>query len=303
MKDGIYKDLSNEDYHSDFERYSKSSLSDFSEYPHYMIEKRLSRSKRSKILDIGTAAHTAILEPDKLDTDVIIIPGKVLSSAGRIGTNKYKEWEQSIDATKPLLKEHEYDAVMRMRDSVFKDPNNKEAAEFLTGGLPEVSFYWSEKYIASENDEERLQLCNYDTTDELHTVKLKCRPDYIPAPGIVVDLKTYGFNLTDYDKLMKQSYQSKYHWSAALTLRGMSITTQKKHSHYYFVFVEKKHPFKVAVKTSKTKGDEYLKTGRVEVMEVLGRLAYCDYHNHWPKQPKEMSIPWYGIRKAMPKKY
>ena len=306
MKQDIYPDLSNEEYHGDHGSYSKSSLADFSVYPLNLIFQRQHR-ERKKIFDIGTAAHTAILEPEKFESEIAVVPPSVLSKNGSTNTNAYREWAVSVPPEKAIVKEPERDKVLRMRDSVHENPAHSEAKELVTGGMPEVSCFWDEHFRGEEIDKEagyKYMVSDQwsEVTDETHVLKMKCRPDYIVDPKkykklIAVDLKTYNQQLGDIDKLERHCIDHKYHWSAGLTLRGLTRATGKRHRIYKFVFVETSAPHEVMVLNA---SEDFLAFGRKESMAAMRRLAWCDKHNKWPGIPNrvhQLGLPGYVLKK------
>lgn len=160
MQPGIYFDLPNDAYHSG-PGVSKSGLWTIqTKSPaHY----RFGAREKKTAFDIGTATHTAILEPEKLEASVVRGP------EDRRG-NKWKDLAEvcAIDG-KVLLTAGEHDKVLAMRDTVHSDST---VNAMLTGGIPivEASGY--------SIDEE---------TGEL----VRVRPDlYRDDIGIHIDLKT-----------------------------------------------------------------------------------------------------------------
>jgi hypothetical protein len=304
---GIYPDMSSQDYHGHRQSYSKSSLVDYGVYPYNLIFQRMN-PVRKDMFDIGNAGHTAILEPERWDQEIAVIPNGMLSKTGAKTTNAAKEFiaEKSAEG-KAVITEKDRDNVLRMRDSVHEDTAHSEAKELLTGGAPEVSFFWEEHFQGEEIEEDtgypRMISDQYaDVTDETHVITMKCRPDYIPEPLVTVDLKTYGNpkspqRLGDLDKLTRHCHNLKYHWSSGLTLRGLTLATEKQHRVYKFVFVEATPPYEVMVLNS---SEEFIALGKKESMLAMQRLAYCDKHNHWPGIPNrthQLGLPGYVFKK------
>ena len=250
IKPGIYTDLSNEDYHGHHGSYSKSSLSDFSVYPYNLIYQREHRVRKT-MFDLGTAAHTAILEPEKFETEIAVCPDELLGKNGAKSTKAYKEWVAAQPADMALLTVAERDRVLRMRNSVHSNPAHSKARDLLTGGAAEVSCFWNEIFKGDENgpgnriSPDGVTHFMNDPTD-CHTLMMKCRPDYVPTEMIMVDLKTTATAI-DQESFEKQAYNLHYHWSAAMTLRGVTLATGKQRSIYIFVVVEVNPPHEVAV--------------------------------------------------------
>jgi hypothetical protein len=293
IEPGFHVGLSNEDYHAHHASYSKTSLVDFSEYPAKMVFNRQNHERKTTF-DLGTASHSAILEPEKYEDTVAVIPPSVLASNGAKNTNAYKEWLSEVPATKAVLKEDQRDAVLRIRDSVHDNPNHSEAHEYLSGGIAEVSCFWHERFRGETTDQEtgykRMEIDNYsdpgvmDDAENYHQIMLKVRPDYVVSDDIWSDLKTTGAPITR-DKWQRQSENLHYHWSAALCRRGFRALTQKTLKEYIFVVVEVTPPHEVAVyRTSK---DQFA-LGTLEVAIAMQGLAWCDKHNQWPGMPNKV---------------
>lgn len=161
-------DLTNDEYHSG-PGISKSHLDAIASasprhYWHKYINPNRERAEPTAAMIMGTAVHTAILEPD-------IFPSEVVQSPGfdRRTKNGKAEAEAfaAMNAGKIVLEPKDYETCLAMRDAVHTHP---VAAGLLMGGKSEQSFY------------------AYDTdTGEL----VKCRFDYLHDSGAMsVDLKT-----------------------------------------------------------------------------------------------------------------
>lgn len=300
---GIYPDLPNALYHGHSCSYSKSSLVDFLKYPFYALWRRLHRERKHQF-DIGTAAHAAILEPETLDNVMAIIPDRLLGKNGAKSTNACKEWICSQPSEKAVLRSAERDLVLKIRDSVLEDPAHSEAARYLTGGIPEVSCFWHEQFHGHEVDEEtgysRMLSYQHGAEDETtHKLLMKCRPDYIPAELVIVDLKTTA-NAIDLESFQRQALNLHYHWSAGLTLRGLTQATGKTHRVYVFVVVEINPPFEVAVYQA---SEDFIFLGIREAMATMERLAWCGKNNVWPGMPNktlQLGLPAWAHRKLNP---
>ena len=113
-------------------------------------------------MEIGTAVHTAVLEPRKFKREYKCAPDC------RRGTKAWKEFaEKNPKAT--ILKEREYNEVCAMRNSLAK---NTEAMSLLDGGYTESVITWE---------------------DEATGLDLKCRIDkciMTDDDAIIIDLKT-----------------------------------------------------------------------------------------------------------------
>lgn len=299
IKPGIYTEVSNSDYHGHHGSYSKSSLSDFAVYPYNMIYQRKNK-KESSAMAVGTATHTAILEPHKWDDDVIVIPAEVLTKSGGKG-KAFDEWfMKNYDGKRAMITPEEKKKVLGMCDSVMEKQEHSKAKELLTNGDPEVSCFWDEIFKGDAVDQETgyKYMINhlYGDSNDCHSVTFKCRPDYMPTQNIVVDLKTTKYPI-DRDNFEKHAFNMKYHWSAGMTLRGLSVVSGKNFNVYLFVVVEVNPPHEVAVFRA---SQEFIALGKKEVINAMGRLAYCDKHNFWPGAPnmiQQVGLPGWAMKK------
>ncbi len=111
-------------------------------------------------MDWGTAAHVALLEPDRFASAVLCGP------ADRRG----KKWGEFLDANpgKLVLPEPEFDRVVAMQNTVMQNPTIR--ALTTRAGVSEASALWI--------DPDTQLLC-------------RCRPDrYVPSLALAAELKT-----------------------------------------------------------------------------------------------------------------
>ena len=161
--------LSNEAYHS-LKAVSPSQIKVLGRSPlhyfdHFLAEDREKREPTPAML-LGTALHTAVLEPDLWDT-TIAVPPHSFDRRTKAGKELAAEFERE-SAGKIVLSPEDADEVRRMADAVRKHP----AAGFLLElpGRREASYTW---------------------TDPQTGLECKTRPDWHSEDRrIVVDVKT-----------------------------------------------------------------------------------------------------------------
>jgi hypothetical protein len=252
----IFRDLSNEAYHGHHESYSKSSLVDFADRPLKLMQKRKysvqGKIKTTSIFDLGTAAHTALLELDKWEDRTIVQPKSIKRRHG-------KDWDefQNLHDDKTILTQKQSEDLTEM---VAGYERNKLAMRLLQGGYPEVSVFWWTHW-KWDNFERQFVQC--DEEDAQESYLLKARPDYLPGNQIVIDLKT-------------------------LTLDGLTRVTGHEHKEYFFVCLEKTPPYDCAVYQCP---DDLVNRGREEIAALLPYLAECIHNNEWPGMPDEILEP------------
>ena len=162
---GIYKDISNQDYHAGA-GLSSSDLKQLDRSPLHYITSKQEPHVETPSMRLGTAVHCAVLEPERFKLDYIQAPE--LDKRTKAGKEQWAELEQS---GKIILTSDEYQKVIGMSQSVL---NHKLAGKLFTGGEAETSYYWHQPVGLDE-------------------VLCKCRPDYIKSLAngdLILDLKT-----------------------------------------------------------------------------------------------------------------
>lgn len=219
---GIFKDLSNDDYHAHTESISRSGLWDFKACPakywnNYLNPEREAKKQSPEML-FGSAFHTYVLEPHLFDQQYAILP-EGIDRRTKQGKIDYDEF-LSTAAGKSFITLEQSRNLELMKQSVEKHP---EASQLIVGGAIEHSFFW----------------------DDPHTgVRCKTRPDIL-FDNMTVDLKTTddaserGF--------IKSMAQYGYHLQAAFNREGVFHTGGNDIKTHTFICVEKKWPHLVGV--------------------------------------------------------
>lgn len=246
MKPGIYLNLDNEAYHSS-EGVSKSGLWTLqTKSPaHYKFEAR----EHKAAFDVGTASHTAILEPEKFE-------GQVMRGPDDRRGNKWKDAaEHCAIEGKLLLTSGDYDDVLALRDSVHA---NAWVSAIITGGKPIVE---ASGYSIDE------------PTGEL----VRVRPDlYRDDLGIMVDFKTsrsahpdaFARSVIDYGYHAQEAFYSDVWRSLGKPVEG-----------FVFIVAEPKSPYAHAVYELPP---SIVEEGRSMMRAALDTYANCRAKNEWP---------------------
>lgn len=249
------QDISNEDYHA-MPGVSNSRLKDFMEDPRVYWYKYLSGKyypKRMDHFDFGTAVHSLCLEGD--NSNIVVIPESVLSKSGSRAGGAWKEFAEA-NAGKELLKQHDYNAVLRCVDAVKRHP---VAASLLSAnGFVERSFTYR---------------------DPQFELLLRCRPDKIatlPERTIVVDLKTTSSGTTA-PKFVKTVanygyFYQEYFYRRVLAQHGIEPSS------FVFVVVNVEEPHTVDCYTLDA---EFLRLAQDDVENALFALAERTRANDW----------------------
>jgi len=271
---GLFEDLSNEDYHSG-PGISKSHLDVVAKSPLHYWDKYVNDNREPEeptdSMILGTATHTAILEPDLFPSLYVVVPGdapKRPTSVQRKAKNPSAETLLAIDwwddfnqanAGKTILDAEDYKTCLAMRDAVHI---HSSAGRLLQGGRSEQSFY-----------------CIEEETGEL----IKCRPDYLRGDGGMVDVKTtedaspagFAKSVVNY----RYYVQAPWYTDIPLRLYGEIVP------YFVFVAVEKKRPYAVATYFVE---NEQLDVGRERYMKDLRLIAECKQAGNWPGYSQEI---------------
>lgn len=255
MKPGIYPDISNTAYHADPALGSTSLKTLALRTPaHWKWES--AHPVHKDAYDIGTLAHSLILEADTTLHRVIDVPDK-LGNKWKIPSNETKA-EGLIPVTPK-----EWSGIVRMRDAVMAHPVAREA---FTGHRAEHSVFWEEDGLL-----------------------LKCRPDAW-KPGVLTDLKTTVD--ASPSSFGKTAFNFGYFMSAAHYIDGVKAVTGEDVT-FRFVNVEKFAPYLVSVVEL---DDYSLDYGRQMLDRAKRLYRECSETGNWPGYPasEPVSLPAYA---------
>jgi exodeoxyribonuclease VIII len=199
----------------------------------------------SKAMMLGTMAHVAVLEPQKLDAAFVERPEGI-----DLRTKLGKEWKDSVGSM-PVLDQDEARAVRGIRDSIAA---NKAAKDLLADTRSEVSVF-----------------------GESHSgLWIKGRIDAL-KPGTIVDVKTTSAG-ADANAFARQSFALNYHVSAAWYWYLATLNEMPPKA-FYWVAVEVQPPYAVAVYEIHK---DALQLGFRMMQDALALIARCEDDGHWP---------------------
>jgi exodeoxyribonuclease VIII len=210
----------------------------------------------SKAMMLGTMAHLAVLEPNKLDAAFVEKPEGI-----DFRTKLGKEWKDSI-GTMPILDQDEARAVRGIRDSIAA---NKAAKDLLAETQSEVALF----------AEHRSGLWIKGRVDALKVVDdMEC---------VICDVKTTSAG-ADYNTFSRQAASLNYHVSAAWYshLAGLNGLPPCR---FYWIAVETTAPFAVAVYEIHP---DALDLGVGMMNDALGLIAQCEDDGVWPGYAPEV---------------
>lgn len=246
MKEGIYLNLPNEDYHAS-EGVSKSGLWTIqTKSPaHYRYEDR----EHKAAFDIGTAAHLAILEPNDFESKVHRGPDD------RRG-NKWKDAAEFC-ATEGMLilTSGDYDNVLACRDAVHADAWINSV---ITGGKPMIE-------------------ASGFKIDEATGALVRVRPDFYREDlGIILDLKTtrsahpdaFARSVVDYGYHAQEAIYSDVWGGLGKPVEG-----------FVFLAAELKTPY---VHAAYELPPSMVEEGRTMMRQALDTYTACRATDSWP---------------------
>lgn len=250
MKLGIYRDLSNKDYHAAL-GISKSGLDIVAKCPALYKARYIDgvKTEPTKAMIIGSATHKAILEPDQFGDEFVVAPKiNKRTNAGK------EEWAtfQADNAGKDVLAVGDYDTIMMMADSA---RNHPYAKNILARGQAETSIF--------HEDAE---------TGEL----VKVRPDWL-VDDFVVDVKTAQSAAPD--EFSKHCFNFRYFVQAPFYMDVAGAALDRPITNFVFIVIEKTPPYPVAVFFA---DQEMVNLGRDEYMRNLELYSKCKKNNEWP---------------------
>lgn len=194
MNEGIYYDISNEDYHHGL-GVSKSQLDDIARSPAFYKWKKNAPldTEKLKALDMGTALHCLLLEPDEFKDRFIEAPE--FNRRTTQGKQDEKDFLKECENTGKIIMEYEQHRKLKiMRESALA---HHAARYFLEAdGHCEASIYWT--------DSDTEELC-------------RIRPDKILAQQpVIIDVK----KVADMSRFDRHIEEFRYHVQNAMYQEG-----------------------------------------------------------------------------------
>jgi hypothetical protein len=211
----VVDQMSIRDYHA-HPSISKSSLDKINRSIAHYLASLATPDKPTAAMALGTAVHTAVLEPETLAERFIVRPD--FDRRTKDGREGFAAWldEHSAQLGRGAqeITEAEMATTLACAEAV---ANHPVASDLLKGAAIERSVFW---------------------TDDETGIECRCRPDAMTSEYIV-DLKT----TTDASlaAFTRSIGQRRYHVQEAFYLRGTGL------KRFYFVAVETSAPYSVAV--------------------------------------------------------
>jgi len=255
----ITSELTNEEYHAADGVSSSSLKTILSKSPaHLKGEVRKSQSH----FDVGTAIHTALLEPMNWRDEIVRGP------IDRRG-NKWKDAQQdALENGQCLLVEAEYDSVLVLQETIM---NQSRFSKYLktNTAIAEQSAFW---------------------TDDETGLKCKVRPDlWIESSGIMIDVKST--QSAKPSEFMRSSHSYGYHTSAAYYMHGWEEAGGSPVNQFLILAFEKDPPYAATIFEF---DDAALIAGEEQYRKALNLYYECLENDDWPGYPEgihDLSLP------------
>lgn len=262
--DGVY-DISNEDYHGS-QGISRSQLLHLNKSPYHFWYKTISgedaKENPTTSMNIGTAFHGMLLEPEKFESQFLVMPN--LDRRTKAGKEMYAQFMAESEG-KTILTQDEY---WRVYEMVEKISQHEIVATLLEGAKFEQSIFWTDKETG---------------------IQFKSRPD-IWSPSMIVDLKTTAN--ANYYSFQRSAMDYGYFLQAGMTYEACK-TIGKPFEMFVILACEKEAPYVPAVYMM---DNEALQFGIDQFQNLKKKLKACMDKNHWPAyEIKELSVPKYAI--------
>ncbi len=263
IEPGIYYGISNENYHAG-PGVSKSQLDDIADTPALYLWRKNAPvdTTKTKTLDLGTAFHCRVLEPEEFSNRFIVAPE--FNRRTNAGKEEEKAFLMECASTgKTVITAEEGRKIELMYQSVMALPLGQWLVE--SAGHAESSIYWE--------DPETGILC-------------RCRPDkIIPEFHWIMDVKTTA----DIQRFKTAYYDYRYHVQDAFYSDGYEAQFGVLPTFVFLVASTTvecgRYPVEIFMM-----GEEAKLAGHQEYHRNLRTLADCLNTDEWPAI-KTLSLP------------
>lgn len=223
---GVFKNISNEDYHSRKEFISRSAIMDFMKSPYHYWAKHINPNRpvmeQTPSMMLGSAFHAMMLEPDLFRENYTLKPQKMLlKDVGREAYEEYKLLCENLEkGNKFVLEPADYNTLVNMEAKFLL---NEQALQLIRDGRIENSFFWQ---------------------DEHSGLFLKARPDVLHE-NMIVDLKTCS-------DASPRAYQSEmvkygYHVQGAMIRDAVEVIEGRRINNVINICIETKYPYAIGI--------------------------------------------------------
>ena len=278
MKSGIYKDVTNQEYHADKALSSskvKKLLTGTAASFKYHLDNP--ESIESDALLRGSVLHAMLLEPLKF-MDYFVFETSELKDKTKLAKNggSKEDWDNLKKYAEhgkiPLVKYDMYKDCTGMRNSVQAHPWWKNIADHAVN---EISLF-----------------------SEIEGIPVKARYDSLLDEKHIIDLKT-SKNVLNTASIQRSIVDYGYHLSAAMYIEvGKSLGLEV--DGFTWAFVEINAPYSCRFVEASAK---MLDVGRDEFYKCLRKIKQCQESNNWPGYTlkiDKIDLPnWYASKEIL----
>jgi hypothetical protein len=235
-----------------------SAIKNFEYTPAHVYQYLIDPPASSPAMELGTALHTAILEPERFAERYVRGAAGALN---RVGPKRENEQIKADNPGKQLIRDADWPKITMMRDAVWRHPR---AQEVLSGeGYNEAAYLWK---------------------DPATGLACKARVDRIGMSRegwpCVVDYKTFGDKggrLTD-GAIERTIADRQYHIQGAHYTNGLDVIAPCARR-YILLMQEKAAPFAVRLVEIDFAAMEL---GKRQLRRWLKQLKQCQESGVWP---------------------
>ena len=284
LANGLHADIPAEEYH-EIDRCSNSRLSLLEQSPAHAKEAMDNPKPSTKSQRIGTAAHTAILEPHLME-DVAAVAGQCsattnsgsqCSYSGKVrrngqwycGTHDPGEDEAGEAYDGLVVSEDDHDDIQAMAEAV---QEHEAASSLLDGALKELTVLFDWERIDTE------------TGEVVGELPCKARIDAFDAgQGLLVDLKTTRD--ASKEEFRRTLWNYGYFRQLAFYRFALEYASKYEAQACLIIAVENEPPYGVAVyELSETT----LRAGERQLEDLMKLYEKCWRTGEWPCYPEEV---------------
>lgn len=261
-------DLSNEDYHGDLSRVSKSGLDLLHRCPKRFKWELIDGNRRepTEAMTIGTQAHVFTLEPGKISDHYMRAPQDAPKRPTERQLNAKKPSDETVKAIEYW---RDFDTISKEKEVL-----TAERWEQLEGMSRAV---WDNRFARQLLEEDGWAESTLLWTHPESGIDCKTRPDWLLKDGsIMVDLKT----TKDAGPAFERSAMAfRYHVQAAFYMKAAEVALGQRPDKFIFLCVEKEPPFLCSVYVA---DEELIRAGEEEMETDLQVLQACRNTQQWP---------------------
>ena len=216
MRNERIEDMLASDYHK-IEALSASGAKSLLRSPAHYLAMKETFKEPTAAMRLGTAVHTMILEPEKFEEEIAVMPK--FDKRTNLGKKAIEEWSEE-QAGKCIIDHYQNERAKQIAESVWAHPFFKER---VNGGRSESTLLWEQYGVQCKA---RLDYCRDQTIFDVKTCQ---------------DASPEGF--------AKQIANFQYHIQAAHYSMGFRRVTGQKLDRFIFIAVESDFPHMVGIYT------------------------------------------------------